>query len=90
MERFDPPLLAALPHARPDGRYALRMAAGAARPGTSMALTRVYEAPGLAEHYANLRPERRRRRPIKPLGGDHLLVAIFFLSKHLERRKADP
>jgi hypothetical protein len=55
-----------------------------------MALTRVYEAPGLAEHYANLRPERRRRRPIKPLGGDHLLVAIFFLSKHLERRKADP
>ena len=60
------------------------------RAGHELALTRVYEAPGLAEHYANLRPERRRRRPIKPLGGDHLLVAIFFLSKHLERRKADP
>ena len=54
-----------------------------------MALTRVYEAPGLAEHYASLRGERRRR-PIRPLGGDHLLVAIFFLSKHIERRKADP
>ena len=83
-----PPAPAPPPHASPSRRW--NPFARSAAPDTSMALTRVYEAPGLAEHYANLRPERRRRRPIRPLGGDHLLVAIFFLGKHIERRKADP
>ena len=83
-----PPAPPPPPRASPSRRW--NPFARSAAPDTSMALTRVYEAPGLAEHYANLRPERRRRRPIRPLGGDHLLVAIFFLGKHIERRKADP